>query len=70
MDTWDISSAITKLGSNAFGGAKKFTIKAANSSIVKSAIDSGAADITIGLDKMSDSIDGNKYTTSRNYKVT
>lgn len=68
LDTWDISSAITKLGSNAFGGAKKFTIKAANSSIVKSAIDSGAADITIGLDKMGDSIDGNKYTASRNTK--
>lgn len=68
LDTWDISSAIVKLGSNAFGGAKKLTIKAANSSIVKSAIDSGAADITIGLDKMSDYIDGNKYTTSKNTK--
>ncbi len=69
LDTWDISSAITKLGSNAFGGAKKLTIKAANSTIVKSAIDSGAADITIGLDKISDSIDENKYTTSRNTKA-
>lgn len=68
LDTWDISSAITKLGSNAFGGAKELIIKAANSSIVKNAVSSGAADITIGLDKMSDSIDGNKYTTSKNTK--
>ena len=68
LDRWDISSAITKLGSNSFGGAKVLTVKAANASIVDSAINSGVDDITIGLNRMSDSIDGNKYTTAKNTK--
>lgn len=68
LDKWDISSAITKLGSNVFGGAKVLIVKAANASIVDSAINSGAEDITIGLDKLSDTIDGNKYTTAKNTK--
>lgn len=68
LDKWDISTAITKLGSNSFAGAKVLTVKAANESIVDNAINSGAEDITIGLDKLSDSIDGNKYTTAKNTK--
>lgn len=68
LNDWNISSAIIKLGSNAFGGVKKLTVKAANSGIVKNTINSGAENITIGLDLMSDSIDGNKYTMAKKTK--
>lgn len=55
---WDLSDAITSLGDNAFDSAKSLTIMAANTDVVNSAINSGAEDITIGLDYLCDSIDG------------
>lgn len=58
LSEWDISSAVTSLGNNTFDGAQKFTVKAANTSVVKNALNSGAKDITIGLDLLSDSLDG------------
>lgn len=60
LSEWDISSAVTKLGSNSFDGAKVFTVKAANSSVVEHALKSGAEDITIGVDMLSDSLDNKK----------
>lgn len=60
LSEWNISSAVTKLGSNAFDGAERFTVKAANKSVVKNAINSGAKDITIGLNVLTDSLDGSE----------
>ena len=62
LSKWDISSAVTKLGNNAFDGAQEFTVKAANTSVVKSAINSGAKDITIGLNRLTDSLDDTTLT--------
>ncbi len=58
LSEWNVSLAITSLGKKAFDGAEELTIKAANTSVVKNAILSGAKNITIGLDKVSDSLNG------------
>ena len=58
LDNWDISSAVSSLGQHAFENARYLSVKAANSSVVLNAIQSGAKNISIGLNALTDSIDG------------
>lgn len=57
LNDWTLGSEVTSLGKNAFDSAVNLKIDAANTQVVKNAIDSGAKNITIGLADLTDSLD-------------
>ena len=62
LTEWNLSNIVSSLGSNAFKGAEKLRIKAANTSVLKNALNSGVKDIVAGVDKLSDTLDNCKLT--------
>lgn len=69
LDDWSISDAVQNLGNNAFGGAKYLTVNAANEDVVKSAVNSGAENIIIGLSSMRSPSDGKNANEKWNYSL-
>lgn len=57
LNDWIIGSELISLGKNAFDSAVNLKIDAANTGVVKNAIDSGAKNITIGLSDLTDTLD-------------
>ncbi len=58
LQTFKIDKHIKSLGTNAFQNVKCIEVDAANSSVAKSAIASGAKRITLSIGNLSDSLDG------------
>lgn len=61
LNDWNISSKIEELGENAFAGTEFVTVNAANLSVVKNAIKSGAENIIIGILEMGGSLDNTTF---------
>ena len=57
LKDWSLGSKIKSLGTNTFKGAEYLTVNAANANIVKSALNSGAENIIVGISDMVGTLD-------------
>ena len=64
LKDYSVSSAVTSLGANAFTSVNKVTVDAANETVADAAVNSGAKNIVLNLDKLSGTISGKRYTIS------